>query len=51
MKTQEWLLPETIVGFPDLPLEYDGVCGYTLVNSDGLLLPGAVLMIHTHFSP
>ncbi|XP_054475022.1 cilia- and flagella-associated protein 206 [Anoplopoma fimbria] len=40
MKTQEWLLPETTVGFNELPLQYNGVCGYTLVNRDGLLLPG-----------
>ncbi|XP_074471140.1 cilia- and flagella-associated protein 206 [Sebastes fasciatus] len=40
MKTQEWLLPETTASFDELPLQYNGVCGYTLVNSDGLLLPG-----------
>ncbi|TDH00149.1 hypothetical protein EPR50_G00184970 [Perca flavescens] len=40
MKTQEWLLPETTANFNELSLQYDGVCGYTLVNSDGLLLPG-----------
>ncbi|XP_035534775.1 cilia- and flagella-associated protein 206 [Morone saxatilis] len=40
MKTQEWLLPETTACFSELPLQYDGVCGYTLVNKDGLLLPG-----------
>uniref|UniRef100_A0A8C4DWF3 Cilia- and flagella-associated protein 206 n=1 Tax=Dicentrarchus labrax TaxID=13489 RepID=A0A8C4DWF3_DICLA len=40
MKTQEWLLPETTGCFSELPLQYDGVCGYTLVNRDGLLLPG-----------
>ncbi|KAM8726355.1 cilia- and flagella-associated protein 206 [Acanthopagrus schlegelii] len=40
MKTQEWLLPETTASFNEIPLQYDGVCGYTLVNRDGLLLPG-----------
>ncbi|XP_075940902.1 cilia- and flagella-associated protein 206 [Anarhichas minor] len=40
MKTQEWLLPETTASFNELPLQYNGVCGYTLVNRDGLLLPG-----------
>ncbi|KAK2856608.1 hypothetical protein Q5P01_005343 [Channa striata] len=40
MKTQEWLLPETTAAFNDLPLQYNGICGYTLVRSDGLLLPG-----------
>ncbi|KAM6915470.1 cilia- and flagella-associated protein 206 [Xenentodon cancila] len=39
-KTQEWLTPETTAEFNELPLEYDGVCGYILVNRDGLLLPG-----------
>ncbi|XP_059211697.1 cilia- and flagella-associated protein 206 isoform X1 [Centropristis striata] len=40
MKTQEWLLPETTASFDKLPLQYNGVCGYTLVKNDGLLLPG-----------
>ncbi|GAA6218532.1 cilia- and flagella-associated protein 206 [Lates japonicus] len=40
MKTQEWLLPERTASFNDLLLQYNGVCGYTLVNRDGLLLPG-----------
>ncbi|XP_070843425.1 cilia- and flagella-associated protein 206 [Chaetodon trifascialis] len=40
MKTQEWLLPETAAGFNELPLQYNGVCGYMLVNRDGLLIPG-----------
>ncbi|XP_041815147.1 cilia- and flagella-associated protein 206 [Chelmon rostratus] len=40
MKTQEWLLPETTASFNELPLQYNGVCGYMLVNRDGLLLPG-----------
>ncbi|XP_023144521.2 cilia- and flagella-associated protein 206 isoform X2 [Amphiprion ocellaris] len=37
---QEWLLPETTTSFNELPQQYNGVCGYTLVNRDGLLLPG-----------
>ncbi|KAM6905727.1 cilia- and flagella-associated protein 206 [Lycodopsis pacificus] len=40
MRTQEWLLPETTASFNELPLQYNGVCGYTLVDRDGLLLPG-----------
>ncbi|XP_070705854.1 cilia- and flagella-associated protein 206 [Pempheris klunzingeri] len=40
MKTQEWLLHETTASFNGLPLQYNGICGYTLVNRDGLLLPG-----------
>lgn len=42
LKGQEWLFPETTAGFHDLPLQYNGFCGYTLVNRDGLLLPGPV---------
>uniref|UniRef100_A0A3Q0R613 Cilia- and flagella-associated protein 206 n=1 Tax=Amphilophus citrinellus TaxID=61819 RepID=A0A3Q0R613_AMPCI len=40
LKTQEWLFPETTASFNELPLQYNGLCGYTLVNRDGLLLPG-----------
>uniref|UniRef100_A0A7N9AUK6 Cilia- and flagella-associated protein 206 n=1 Tax=Mastacembelus armatus TaxID=205130 RepID=A0A7N9AUK6_9TELE len=40
MKMLEWLLPDTIVNLNNLPLQYNGVCGYTLVSRDGLLLPG-----------
>ncbi|KAM4633453.1 cilia- and flagella-associated protein 206 [Polymixia lowei] len=40
IKTQEWLLPETTRNFEQLPLQYKGVCGYSLVHKDGLLLPG-----------
>ncbi|XP_061563498.1 cilia- and flagella-associated protein 206-like [Cololabis saira] len=39
-KTQEWFMPETTAGFNELPLEYNGFCGYALVNRHGLLLPG-----------
>lgn len=42
MESQDWLLPETTVGFNELPLQYNGVCGSTLVSRDGLLLPGPV---------
>ncbi|KAM4521587.1 cilia- and flagella-associated protein 206 isoform 2-T2 [Odontesthes bonariensis] len=38
--TQEWLMPETAASFNGLPLQYNGFCGYMLVNRDGLLLPG-----------
>ncbi|KAK2846210.1 hypothetical protein Q7C36_011064 [Tachysurus vachellii] len=36
----EWILPETTANFEQLPLQYRGVCGYTLVEKNGLLLPG-----------
>uniref|UniRef100_A0A3Q1FE53 Cilia- and flagella-associated protein 206 n=1 Tax=Acanthochromis polyacanthus TaxID=80966 RepID=A0A3Q1FE53_9TELE len=36
----EWLLPETTTSFNELPQQYNGFCGYTFVNRDGLLLPG-----------
>ncbi|XP_065804796.1 cilia- and flagella-associated protein 206-like [Labrus bergylta] len=39
MKSHDWLLPETTASFNELPLQYNGVCGYT-VTRDGLLLPG-----------
>ncbi|XP_076872675.1 cilia- and flagella-associated protein 206 [Brachyhypopomus gauderio] len=40
MKSCEWLLPETTANFDKLPLQYRGVCGYTLIARDSLLLPG-----------
>uniref|UniRef100_A0A3Q3GVH0 Cilia- and flagella-associated protein 206 n=1 Tax=Labrus bergylta TaxID=56723 RepID=A0A3Q3GVH0_9LABR len=40
MKSHDWLLPETTASFNELPLQYNGVCGYTVVTRDGLLLPG-----------
>uniref|UniRef100_A0A3Q3G600 Cilia- and flagella-associated protein 206 n=1 Tax=Labrus bergylta TaxID=56723 RepID=A0A3Q3G600_9LABR len=40
MKSHNWLLPETTASFNELPLQYNGVCGYTVVTRDGLLLPG-----------
>lgn len=41
MKSYEWILPETTANFQQLPLQYRGVCGYTLVEKNGLLLPGS----------
>lgn len=46
MNTQDWLLPETTVRFDELPLEYNGFCGYTFVTKDGLLLPGVLPITH-----
>ncbi|KAF4091991.1 hypothetical protein AMELA_G00015960 [Ameiurus melas] len=40
MKSYEWILPETTANFEQLPLQYRGVCGCTLVEKNGLLLPG-----------
>ncbi|XP_041661850.1 cilia- and flagella-associated protein 206 [Cheilinus undulatus] len=40
MKSHDWLLPETTTSFNELSLQYNRVCGYTLVTRDGLLLPG-----------
>ncbi|MBN3323131.1 CF206 protein, partial [Atractosteus spatula] len=39
-KNQDWLFPETTANFDKLPLQYGGICGYTLVKKNGLLLPG-----------
>uniref|UniRef100_A0A3P9II65 Cilia- and flagella-associated protein 206 n=1 Tax=Oryzias latipes TaxID=8090 RepID=A0A3P9II65_ORYLA len=39
-ESREWLVPEAASNCSELPLQYNGFCGYTLVNSDGLLLPG-----------
>lgn len=51
MKTQEWLLPETAASFNELPLQYNGFCGYTLVKRDGFLLPGTVVIKYTRGKP
>ncbi|KAA8583413.1 hypothetical protein FQN60_015959 [Etheostoma spectabile] len=40
VKTDEQRMTESSANFNELPLQYNGFCGYTLVNSDGLLLPG-----------
>lgn len=42
---QEWFLPGTTASCTELPLQYTGVCGYTLVNTDGLLIPGTALSL------
>uniref|UniRef100_A0A672GDE8 Cilia- and flagella-associated protein 206 n=1 Tax=Salarias fasciatus TaxID=181472 RepID=A0A672GDE8_SALFA len=44
----EWLWPEA-ADFSRLPLQYSGFCGFTLVDRDGLLLPGTLLLL-THLS-
>lgn len=36
----KFLLPEYIKDFDKFPTEYNGFCGWTFVNRDGLLLPG-----------
>ncbi|XP_069017677.1 cilia- and flagella-associated protein 206 [Embiotoca jacksoni] len=40
VNADEWLLQETSASSEELPLQYNGVCGFTLVDKDGLLLPG-----------
>ncbi|XP_014883617.1 cilia- and flagella-associated protein 206 [Poecilia latipinna] len=40
VNTQAWLLPHANDRLKELPLEYNGFCGYMFVNRDGLLLPG-----------
>nr|XP_055042999.1 cilia- and flagella-associated protein 206 isoform X1 [Misgurnus anguillicaudatus] len=40
MSRYEWIFPDTAVNFEDLPLQYKGVCGWTLVKKKGLLVPG-----------
>ncbi|KAF7694489.1 cilia- and flagella-associated protein 206 [Silurus meridionalis] len=39
-ESHEWILPKTTHNFEQLFLQYRGVCGYTLVEKNGLLLPG-----------
>lgn len=39
-KQHEWLFPETTANFDKLPLQFKGICGYTLVKKDGLLVQG-----------
>lgn len=48
MKSYEWILPETMANFVQLPLQYRGMCGYTLVEKNGLLLPG-LMFFFLHF--
>ncbi|XP_077566325.1 cilia- and flagella-associated protein 206 [Stigmatopora nigra] len=40
LKQYEWLQPELTKNLTELPLQYNGFCCYTLVNKDGLILPG-----------
>ncbi|KAL1254744.1 hypothetical protein QQF64_016973 [Cirrhinus molitorella] len=40
MSSCEWCFPESTVHFEDVPLQYKGFCGFTLVKKNGLLLPG-----------
>lgn len=42
MTACEWLLCEREADIVDLPLQFNGFCGYTFVSRDGLLLPGTV---------
>ncbi|KAM9792701.1 cilia- and flagella-associated protein 206-like [Neosynchiropus ocellatus] len=44
MEDQDWLLPGRNECFNALPLQYNGFCGYTLVKTGGLLLPGNPLI-------
>lgn len=43
-KSQDWFLHETTANFDQLPLQYRGICGYTLVKKDGLLIPGVKII-------
>uniref|UniRef100_A0A8C1NNW8 Cilia- and flagella-associated protein 206 n=1 Tax=Cyprinus carpio TaxID=7962 RepID=A0A8C1NNW8_CYPCA len=36
----EWCFPESTAHFEDVPLQYKGFCGFTLVKNNGFLLPG-----------
>ncbi|XP_050993880.1 cilia- and flagella-associated protein 206 [Labeo rohita] len=40
MSSCEWCFPESTAHFEDVPLQYKGFCGFTLVKKNGLLLPG-----------
>ncbi|KAM8841997.1 cilia- and flagella-associated protein 206-like isoform 1-T1 [Synchiropus picturatus] len=44
MENKDWLLPGRTECFNELPLQYNGLCGYTLVKTGGLLLPGNPLI-------
>ncbi|XP_062323628.1 cilia- and flagella-associated protein 206 [Osmerus eperlanus] len=39
-KRYEWIFPETTANFDELQIQYKGICGYTLVEKNGILLPG-----------
>uniref|UniRef100_A0A8C5CMP2 Cilia- and flagella-associated protein 206 n=1 Tax=Gadus morhua TaxID=8049 RepID=A0A8C5CMP2_GADMO len=40
VRGRQWLFPGTTGNFSKLPLQYRGMCGYSLAARDGLLLPG-----------
>ncbi|CAL8392657.1 unnamed protein product [Arctogadus glacialis] len=40
VRGRQWLFPGTMGNFSKLPLQYRGMCGYSLAARDGLLLPG-----------
>ncbi|XP_077075669.1 cilia- and flagella-associated protein 206 [Siphateles boraxobius] len=40
MRSCEWCFPENTTNFENVPLQYKGFCGFTLVKKNGLLLPG-----------
>lgn len=48
MTTCEWLLSETEANVVELPLQFNGFCGYTFVCRDGLLLPGSFHSLSLH---
>ncbi|XP_051782421.1 cilia- and flagella-associated protein 206-like [Erpetoichthys calabaricus] len=39
-KDHNWLFPETTHNFDSLPLQFGGICAYTLIEKNGLLLMG-----------
>ncbi|KAJ8356071.1 hypothetical protein SKAU_G00188650 [Synaphobranchus kaupii] len=39
-ESAEWLFPETTANFDKLSLQFKGICGYSLIEKDGFLLPG-----------
>ncbi|KAK7133614.1 hypothetical protein R3I94_015474 [Phoxinus phoxinus] len=40
MRSCEWCFPESTTNFENVPLQYKGFCGFTLIKKNGLLLPG-----------
>ncbi|XP_067274533.1 cilia- and flagella-associated protein 206 isoform X2 [Pseudorasbora parva] len=40
MSSCEWIFPENTSNFEKVPLQFKGFCGLTLVQKNGLLLPG-----------
>ncbi|MEQ2189566.1 hypothetical protein GOODEAATRI_026551, partial [Goodea atripinnis] len=49
LRTQTWIMPHTTDNLNELPLQYNGFCGYMIVNRDGLLLPGIVHLKHQSY--